>query len=703
MDIIAQGLLDVLTETVWPIVQFLIGLDLVVFVHELGHCLVAKRVGIKVERFAVGFGPRLFGLVRGGTDYCLCLLPIGGYVKMLGQEDFAPLDQRDSDPRAYHNKPVSARLAVIGAGVVMNVILAGVLFVIVCMIGKEFPKAVVGEALPGWPAATAKITWQTAPGAPNAAPATSIGLKGGDEIVALDDDAVTRFDTIKITAVLAGYDDTFRFRIRRRHDGQQRVGTATIGVKPGPEELAPAFGIVPAASAVINMPKDAVVDVPFREGDEVIEVAGRPVSAFWQIRRIAETMNGSPVAVKLRRKGAEQPIVERVVPALRNADEVFRLEDGTTIRGHLIARDGEEGTVTLLLADGREKTLPRDGLTVVAVDEMLNILGMIPRLSFAGVAEGTPAHRAGLKPGDIVVSYAEREGITRKRLGELNEQFRQEGTHLVVLRDGRRHRVWIRPSGRNNPTIGVIPSVDQAHAVVGAVQPGSPADAAGVQPAATLLAVSAEDPNGRRTRRPLASWIDLYQALCAFRGREVSLTYRLGSRTRTESLGVLDANAFDPAAYTFRPFPYPVLFEPLTVTVRHGNPLRALAWGAAETGRMIVRAYASLRSMLRGTVSTRGVVGPVGLGGLAVGAARQSPVQLVYLMAFISAIIAVFNFLPIPFLDGGHALFLMIEKIRGRPLPLRLMNAIQMTGLVLILALFLLITWQDIVRLVKGG
>ncbi len=102
------------TGTLWPIVQLAIGLGLVIFVHELGHYLLAKFVGIKVERFALGFGPRLIGFKRGETDYCIKLLPLGGYVKMLGQEDLAP-DQETADPRAFGNKSIGARMAVVAA------------------------------------------------------------------------------------------------------------------------------------------------------------------------------------------------------------------------------------------------------------------------------------------------------------------------------------------------------------------------------------------------------------------------------------------------------------------------------------------------------------------------------------------------------------------------------------------------------------
>jgi RIP metalloprotease RseP len=99
-------------------IQFVVGLGLVIFAHELGHFIAAKAVDIRVEQFALGFGTRLFGFKRGEADYRINLLPLGGYVKMAGQEDFAPLKMEDRpDSRAFPNKSVGQRFAVISAAV----------------------------------------------------------------------------------------------------------------------------------------------------------------------------------------------------------------------------------------------------------------------------------------------------------------------------------------------------------------------------------------------------------------------------------------------------------------------------------------------------------------------------------------------------------------------------------------------------------
>lgn len=109
------------------IVAAILVFSVIILVHELGHFLAAKSVGIEVEEFALGFGPRLVGVHRGGTWYSLRVFPLGGFVRMLGEEE----DEKNPSPNSFQNKTVLQRMLVIAAGPVMNFILALLLFVII--------------------------------------------------------------------------------------------------------------------------------------------------------------------------------------------------------------------------------------------------------------------------------------------------------------------------------------------------------------------------------------------------------------------------------------------------------------------------------------------------------------------------------------------------------------------------------------------
>ena len=150
------------------VVLAILALELMILVHELGHLIVAKRVGITVHTFAIGFGPRLWASTRGETTYALNLLPIGGYVNMAGED----LDARQPEvapDRSFRTKSVGARLAVVCAGPVMNFVLAVLLLGIVA-VAFGVPIGVstrVGSLVPGYPAERA-------------------GLRPGDVIIAID-------------------------------------------------------------------------------------------------------------------------------------------------------------------------------------------------------------------------------------------------------------------------------------------------------------------------------------------------------------------------------------------------------------------------------------------------------------------------------------------------------------------------------------
>ena len=103
-----------------------LGLGFVIFIHELGHFAVAKWCDVNVERFSIGFGPVIWSRTWGETEYALSLVPFGGYVKMLGQDDMDPnqmtSDEIAENPRSYSSKKVWQRMLIISAGVIMNII-----------------------------------------------------------------------------------------------------------------------------------------------------------------------------------------------------------------------------------------------------------------------------------------------------------------------------------------------------------------------------------------------------------------------------------------------------------------------------------------------------------------------------------------------------------------------------------------------------
>ena len=716
MLVMAFSLASLWSNWLWPILLLIIGLGLVIFVHELGHFLAAKGVGIKVERFALGFGPRVLGYRGRETDYCICLLPLGGYVKMLGQEDFKPLEEggEEPDPRSYNAKSVGARLLVISAGVVMNVIFAALLFVIVFMVGMRFVDSRVGSVEHGYPADQARIRW-TDP--PPRHPGETTGLKPGDRIVVAEGEgfwtrrlggSVDRFQTVQVLAALADRGEVFDMKIERPLNGETLVGHAAVGVRGrrterGSERFA--FGIGPAYSLTFANYKGRKKDLPIQPDDRLIRLAGVDLKHAWQLNDLSEV---EALLSALYRSGDGE--IPAQVPAVVARDEAevavevplsLRLQYRFLLDGRWRVWDRQEieetkdgDVVEVRLADGAEKTLPRDQ-AVFAGDVLLSFLGMTPRLRVQAVMDDMPAKEAGIEVGDVIVSYADEANLTYRRLLQINKTNEGEDTRVVIERDGRREEKTARPKKKGGKSlIGMIQDLDLSQAVVGAVLPGTAAETAGVVPGDRIIEIRSPGEDGGQVR-PVEGWLDVFNALYAFRGREVRVRFEGGKELSADAL---TPELFDPSAYAVA-FGLPLLEPLMGPEVRTNNPLAAVAWGAGETGHFIMMTYGTLRSWLKGTISHKEFTGPVGIGGVAIQLGRKSVIELVYFMAIISVSLAVVNFLPLPVVDGGHAVFLFIEKIRGKPVPTKIVNVVQMVGLALLLFVFVWLTWNDIARL----
>src|SRR5918998_281659 len=116
------------------ILAFVFVLGVLIFVHELGHFLMARRIGVRVLTFSLGFGPKLIAVQRGDTEYCISIIPLGGYVKMAGEN---PEDERSGKDDEFLSKTKWQRFQILIAGPAMNVLLAVVLLAVVLMQGAD--------------------------------------------------------------------------------------------------------------------------------------------------------------------------------------------------------------------------------------------------------------------------------------------------------------------------------------------------------------------------------------------------------------------------------------------------------------------------------------------------------------------------------------------------------------------------------------
>lgn len=654
-------------ESIYYGVLVVVGFSLIIFFHELGHFLAAKWAGVKVEQFAIGFGQAIvswrkgFGVCFGATwkrieklkargvdvsgygetEYRFNWIPLGGYVKMLGQDDMDP-NAMSNDPRSYNRAPVGKRMIIISAGVVMNVLLAGVLFTLLFLFGFRSPPAIVGAVLAG-------------------SPAQQAGLQTGDRLLTFNGEPLYDFGRIALHVALSRPTPT-PVEFERIVDGKpQRMQALVTPANPRDDGFAGnilAIGVMP--TNVLQGPA-VFPEVPpgilseqallMRSGESIAEVDGVAVT---DIR-------------------ADYPLLDAAV------------QRGKPVALTLVNTEGQRRTVTL-----------RPRLAMPFGNAPVSIAGVQPRTALESVRPDSSALNK-LLPGDVIVQ-ASGGGVTL--LHPTNAELMQflgtlgssgGSAFMAVVRDGQTVEVeGLTPNikvvqGRYGLGIGL--GYDDDHAVVGDISPDSPADRAGLRKGMTILRV-----NGAA----VASMKDVLLALRALEAGNAVLDVQTVDGQAAELNLPLDG----PALKELRGlrFTHSLPLLPRYDERQTNSPLTATWWGVIETRDFLLQAYVTIQRMFEGSVPLSSMAGPVGIFNMGTRVAERGMDWFVWFLAMISANLAVLNFLPIPVVDGGHFVLLVIEKIKGKPLSQRTQAAIQYVGLVLLLSIFVFATYNDIRR-----
>jgi regulator of sigma E protease len=274
------------------IVSFVVVIGILILIHELGHFFVARWCGVGVERFSIGFGPVLLRWRGKETEYVLSAVPMGGYVKMMGEEN--PLEGGAAIPfdpkKAFALKPLWARFLIVFAGPGMNFVLAAVIFAAVL--------ATVGR--PVWPAVVGKVAEGT--------PAAAAGLRTGDVIVAVYDKPVHYWEDLE-RAVSESDGRPLTLRVRRG-DTEQPITLAPrkkVVADPIFKEARQVWDIgagpqlIPQISSVA--PDSPAARAGLQPGDVVVAVAGQPVYTPEDLVEVIRTRPGQPFDVTVERDG----------------------------------------------------------------------------------------------------------------------------------------------------------------------------------------------------------------------------------------------------------------------------------------------------------------------------------------------------------------------------------------------------------------
>jgi len=353
----------------------IIMLGILVFIHEFGHFCVAKMSGVKVLKFSLGFGPRLFSKTWGETEYMICAVPLGGYVQMLGEggDENGETDEltEEEKARSYAAKSPGQRMAIIAAGPLMNLVLPFVILPVAFMIGVNLPAFLDREPCIGFVA-------------PESA-AANAGFASGDCIEAVNGISVASWDEANKKLIsLAG--DGLRFKVLR---GGEKV-ELTIPDEESNLEFQ-SLGLFPDQPARIGSlaPNMPAAQAGMEQNDLIISVGEHEISSWYDLKNAIQKTRGQPVPVVVERNGER---LEYTVAPERGDREDDYLIGIAPAQDVVMKRFGPFEAV----AAGAERTYDLIELTVVFVQKLFsghvstkNIGGPITVVQIAGQAAQT--------------------------------------------------------------------------------------------------------------------------------------------------------------------------------------------------------------------------------------------------------------------------------------------------------------------------
>jgi len=643
------------------IAKVAVGLGFVIFIHELGHFLLAKWNGVKVEKFSIGFGPTLLGFRRGETEYVLAAVPLGGFVKMLGEN---PEDEtsKSTDPRAFPNKSVGARMAIISAGVIMNVILGLACFVYAYGQGMDEIPAIIGTVKPGSPAYRA-------------------GIRPGDEVVSLDGRDEINFMTMNMTILHSASGQKLHF-VLKRPGNKELIPLDVVALREGSAPY-PRIGVSQSTSLILSNPPLMV-----RTGASLTQKEAEALDLKPGDLLIALGPEGSePVPVHNYQELEQQLVAHRSKPL------VFVFERTEKKPDH--SKTPKPARVTV--------TLPPNPI----VDLGLRMtIGPI-----MGIRPGSPAEQAGFREGDQIITIDGSSDFDPMRLGEICYDHAGQSMTFEVERkavEGKTERVTLNVVPDSTPPLiklfdespEDVPGLGLAYTVIpkiSAVREGSLAEKLGLIAGdeVTKLTVppGKDDKKAKAKEIPLglksSNW-PLAFALLQIEGqKELELTVkRLSKPIKIRP---------EPVEGWYNP-QRGLQFENLERRLPPQSAGAALRRGADDTLDNILKIYALLRSLVQSRVSPTLLGGPIMIAQAAYSQAETGLTELIHFLGLLSINLAVLNFLPVPPLDGGQMVFLIAEKVRGKPLPESAVVAGSWVGIAMLLCLMLFVMFQDVLR-----
>ncbi|MDR4506170.1 MAG: RIP metalloprotease RseP [Candidatus Scalindua sp.] len=591
------------------VILVIAGIGLLIFVHELGHFLVAKKIGVRVLAFSLGFGPAILRKKIGETDYRLSLFPLGGYVKLAGEQKD---ESCTGDEGEFSSKRPGQRAAVLVAGVTCNTIFAFVAFIIAFRIGVPFVTSEIGQVIPGWPA------WEA-------------GILPGDKITRVNNISNPDFEDVFVSIALNNSSEGLNVELER--DG--KIQDVRIIPRFDPTLGIQRIGIAPATSLEVGkIFSFGDSDAPAQEagleiGDTIIAVNGTGISTENEFRELERSNPGKELVLSVLRDDRKLDL--KITPSVDTRWMIGL--SCTTLKIDSIKYDCLANSIGLNKGDEIVKV---NSQSVAGYSEFVNTITSLP-------------------DGKIEL-----------------EIIRSHSTKLIEFNKSGEETVQEFLEGFT-PSYGLT---------VDATVEGFPSEKAGIKPGDKIVSLNGE---------AMTRWEDLLQVIAASKGEQMEIAWTRGNEKMVEQIIPIKSEESAQGRMGIR-------LKEKKITRKYGLLLSCVV-GTQKAIINIKRIYLTLQGFVSQKLSTKALGGPVLIAQASYESAKSGIGKLVYFLAIISINLAVLNILPVPVLDGGHLLFIGIEKIKGSPVSERTLVIANYIGLALILSLVIYATKNDIMRI----